>query len=222
MGLGMAGCMAQHVAVGFSSGYFVGDDADILRPRSAITLEVPYVIPLASLKVGSVKGVVWLMPGLQFERVSFQDPLVFTSSATHTTVALDDTVGRTYTRGLFGTGSSLHTIRLLFPIRALFPLGKKMQWSVGLGVEPRLLLGGKFRRAYHEDGEKVVVRDRLQHGVRTYHVNGADVQLSASIKYRDLELFGRYSLVPIFRADEGPDVRLATAGVLVYFGVPRL
>jgi len=114
----------------------------------------------------------------------------------------------------------MYTAQLILPLKIYAPIGKNSDLLVGFGVQPGYLLGGSFRRVYREGEEKVVVKRHFKYGSANYHLNAFDVQLSASVRYGKVELSGRYSLVPIFRAGEGPDVRQASIGILFYFGDP--
>jgi hypothetical protein len=209
---------AQVAAIGLSTGLLTGDDAKALAPRMASSAELLPIVKYGPLEVGAVKAGLLFCAGFQFEEISFRDPLVFSSSALATTVAVDDTSGRAYTRGLFGTGSSLHATRIVLPVKAIVPFGKGKRWWACFGVQPRFLLGGKFRRAYRADGDKTVVRHRLYDAPENFHMNTIDVQLSGALAYGNIELSGKYSLAPLFRAGEGPDVHFAQVGLMVYIG----
>lgn len=210
-------CGAQW-GIGVSSGVFTGRDAGLLAPRRVMALEVPVTFRFIPFSVGTRKGVLTLMAGPSFEQVSFHQDLVFHSTPQGTVIAVDDTLGRRYSKGLFGLGSSWHTTRITLPLKAMLVIGKQRRTAIGLGIEPRLLLGGKFRRAYRDAEGRSVVRDRFADDTPEHSVNWFDARLSASIRRGPFELFAAYSLAPLFVHDKGPDVRQAHLGAFFHFG----
>ncbi len=109
--------------------------------------------------------------------------------------------------------NSLNTVYLKMPLIFEFqiPTGRKDKiFFVGLGAEAAVKINSKTRKVYEKDDDLKKLRIEGDYQLSPFRYG-----LTARIGYENLQLFGNYSLQPLFEKNQGPELYPFSFGIRI-------
>ena len=192
---------------------FVGNDAEQLQTKWGIDL--PIYLPVVGIPFGkkdSANAGISLAPGIRWTWANFEKNLIAKRKSQQTYFIEDPDPNHQYRSQFYRSSSFLQTTNL--------SLGLLLQWypekpsfSLVAGVYADYLIGGKFKRTYKEDGQRVRKKDKLKDEGDFYGLRRWNYGVVVNFAYNRVMLYGRYALSPLFESDQSIDIHELSIGV---------
>ena len=160
-------------------------------------------------RIGGKSSPFYLRGGLElaFNNFMFDRNVYLTDLNGNSTVVPEPETGRNFEKSKL----TYSTINVPVDLSLQFKDKKsKDSFKLSAGGFAGYRLGAHTKLKYQEDGKTFKDKER-----GSFHLEDFQYGLTASIGYRDLELFGKYNLNSLFKEKRGPDMQVISFGVRI-------
>lgn len=203
---------------GFSSPIYTGPDKDLMENEWSSNFDLFFSREIVLKDTSSKYISLIIEPGLKWEWYNFKKDIIVNRFNNYTDFIIDENPNHTYRSGLiFRTTSLMQTSSFQVPISLyLKPKGdRSIILSPGIYLE--YIYGGKFKRRYKNNGNKVIVKSKFEDEINFYGLNRFQFGFRGQISWRFMTFYGGFALTKLFKQNQGIDTRRYIAGV--YFNL---
>lgn len=208
--------MVSYGQIGISSPGYGGDDADIFNSNWGAICNVGGPIPLSLMFMKDTtlpKPFIVIYPSIRIEWLNFKDNFIVERRDGKTSFTPDSDITHVYKNGFLRTTSMMKTTSFFLPIEFWFWSKKRPNLILSPGLYVNVVLGGRFINKYTSSNTKEKEITKFKSNPDFFGFNRFQFGPCAQIHYRFISIYGSYSLLPVFKKDQGINITQYSLGI---------
>tara|TARA_Y100000589_G_scaffold187124_1_gene177213 strand:- start:60344 stop:61042 length:699 start_codon:yes stop_codon:yes gene_type:complete len=202
---------------GVSTPLFKGKDAELLQHKWYAQMQffLPYEIPIKHKD--NILTFVSIQPSIKWQWYNFKKNLVVYRDNNKTVFQEDADLSHIYRDKCLKATSMMQTTSLYMPVELLLWTKKVDYLFFAPGFYVEYITGGKFKSRYSENGISHFIKKDFKKDPGFYGFKRFQYGVCGQIRYKFITVYGIISLTPLFKPNQGVDIRKYNLGILLNF-----